>query len=165
MKLGHSICSPFLCGRVAKKDTFKRSGIKFVPLRSVSVNKHSGPKDTKWKMYTDSRMRKKLLEFLEGCDKRYDPTRHSINKVYDCQNGVTSKLWGHVRGKQQGTCNFKNMSIFPFCNPVLLRGVNVRTLMYNTIFFLDRCSMSDWNTQYHFQYEEFEFWCETEFVS
>ena len=39
-----------------------------------------------------------------------------------------------MSGKQQGTSNFKNMSIFPFCNPVLLRCVNTRTLMYNTIF-------------------------------
>nr|CAN69183.1 hypothetical protein VITISV_004340 [Vitis vinifera] len=84
--------------RVAKKDTFKRSGIQFVSLRCVSVDKHSGPKDTKWKMCTESRMGKKLLEFLES--PRVTSAKASSPEVI-CSRNITFLLLSSRRTSEK----------------------------------------------------------------
>lgn len=62
-----------------------------------------------------------------------NPTWHPIDKISSCEYGFPPKVFWNMIRKYDGSGYLKQVSVFPLSHPVLLRGINTRTHMNDTL--------------------------------
>ena len=79
-------------------------------------------------------MRKGLHEEVTRLLKFESSTWHPIDEIGGCEYGFPPKVFRHMIREHDGSGYLKQVSIFPLGYPVLLRGINTRSHMNDTLF-------------------------------
>ncbi|GMP74241.1 hypothetical protein CsSME_00031709 [Camellia sinensis var. sinensis] len=73
-----------------------------------------------------------------------DTRGYTVNEISSGTNNILPKRLRNFHGKQQGTSNFKEMTILAFSHSILLRSANITSLIKN-VMFLKVCLESSIN--------------------